>query len=65
MYGTIADLDNHGFIVTKDSLKINVDGMQAAGDIRSGVVRQVTVAVSEVTIAAMEVIKEILKKKQT
>ena len=63
MYGTIADLDNYGFIVTKDSLKINVDGMYAAGDIRSGVVRQVTVAVAEGTIAAMEVIKEILKKK--
>ena len=38
-------------------------GMYAAGDIRSGVVRQVTVAVAEGTIAAMEVIKEILKKK--
>ena len=63
MYGTIADLDNYGFIVTKENLKINVDGMYAAGDIRSGVVRQVTVAVAEGTIAAMEVIKEILKKK--
>ena len=63
MYGTIADLDNHGFIVTKENLKINVEGMYAAGDIRSGVVRQVTVAVAEGTIAAMEVIKEILKKK--
>lgn len=63
MYGTITDLDNHGFIVTKDGLKINVDGMYAAGDIRSGVVRQVTVAVAEGTIAAMEVIKEVLKKK--
>ena len=63
MYGTIADLDNHGFIVTKENLKINVDGMYAAGDIRSGVVRQVTVAVAEGTIAAMEVIKEVLKKK--
>ena len=63
MYGTIADLDNHGFIVTKDGLKINVDGMYAAGDIRSEVVRQVTVAVAEGTIAAMEVIKEVLKKK--
>lgn len=63
MYGTIADLDNYGFIVTKENLKINVDGMYAAGDIRSGVVRQVTVAVAEGTIAAMEVIKEVLKKK--
>lgn len=63
MYGEFADLDNQGNIVTKDGLKINIEGMYAAGDIRSGVVRQVTTAVADGTVAAMEAIKEILKKK--
>ena len=63
MYGEFAQLDNQGNIITKDGLKTNVEGMYAIGDIRSGVVRQVTTAVADGTIAAMEAIKEILKKK--
>lgn len=63
MYGEFAQLDKHGNIVTKDGLKINAEGMYAAGDIRSGVIRQVTTAVADGTVAAMEAIKEILKKK--
>lgn len=63
MYGEFAQLDNQGNIITKDGLKTNVEGMYAIGDIRSGVVRQVTTAVADGTIVAMEAIKEILKKK--
>lgn len=63
MYGAIADLDEHGFIKAKDNFKINVDGVYVAGDVRSGAVRQVTVAVAEGTLAGLEVIKEVLKKK--
>ena len=63
MSDPMALVGSHGFIVTKENLKINVEGMYAAGDIRSGVVRQVTIAVAEGTKAAMEVIKEVLKKK--
>lgn len=63
MYGEFAQLDNQGNIITKDGLKTNVDGMYAIGDLRSGVVRQVTTAVADGTVAAMEAIKEILKKK--
>lgn len=63
MYGEFAKLDNQGNIITKDGLKTNVDGMYAIGDLRSGVVRQVTTAVADGTVAAMEAIKEILKKK--
>lgn len=63
MYGEFAQLDNQGNIITKDGLKTNVEGMYAIGDIRSGVVRQVTTAVADGTVAAMEAIKEILKKK--
>lgn len=63
MYGAIADLDENGFIKAKENFKMNVDGMYVAGDARSGAMRQVTVAVAEGTLAGLEVIKEILKKK--
>lgn len=64
MYGTFADLDEHGYIKTGADLKLNVEGVYAAGDVRAGVVRQVTVAVADGTVAGMEVIKEILKRKE-
>lgn len=62
MYGEFAKLDSEGYIITDETLKMNIDGMYAAGDIRSGVVRQVTVAVADGTKAALEVIKRVLKK---
>ena len=62
MYGEFAKVDKEGYIITGPDLKMNVDGMYAIGDIRSGVVRQVTVATAEGTIAAMEVVKRVLKK---
>lgn len=62
MYGEFADLDQHSNIITKENLKLNVDGMYAAGDIRSGVVRQITTAVADGTIAGLEVIKRVLRK---
>lgn len=62
MYGEFAKLDKEGYIVTGADMKMNVEGMYAAGDIRSGVIKQVTVATAEGTIAALEVIKKVLKK---
>lgn len=62
MYGEFAKLDKEGYIITGADMKMNVEGMYAAGDIRSGVVRQVTVATAEGTVAALEVIKRVLKK---
>lgn len=62
MYGEFAKLDKEGYIITGADMKMNVEGMYAAGDIRSGVVRQVTVAAAEGTVAALEVIKRVLKK---
>lgn len=62
MYGEFAKLDKEGYIVTGADMKLNVEGMYAAGDIRSGVIKQVTVATAEGTIAALEVIKRVLKK---
>lgn len=62
MYGEFAKLDKEGYIVTGADMKMNVEGMYAAGDIRSGVIKQVTVATAEGTISALEVIKRVLKK---
>lgn len=62
MYGEFAKLDKEGYIVTGADMKMNVEGMYAAGDIRSGVIKQVTVATAEGTIVALEVIKRVLKK---
>lgn len=62
MYGEFAKLDEFGNIITDENLKMNIDGMYAAGDIRSQKVRQVTTAVADGTLAAMEVIKRSLKK---
>lgn len=62
MYGEFAKLDKEGYIITSADMKMNVEGMYAAGDIRSGATRQVTVATAEGTAAALEVIKRALKK---
>ncbi|WP_286033632.1 NAD(P)/FAD-dependent oxidoreductase [Fusobacterium necrogenes] len=62
MYGEFAKLDKNGNIITSADLKMNIEGMYAAGDIRSGAVKQVTVSVADGTIAALEVIKRALKK---
>lgn len=63
MFGEFAKLDKEGYIITGTDMKMNVDGMFAAGDIRSGVIRQVTTATADGTIAALEVIKRVLKNK--
>ncbi len=60
LYGEMAALDSEGYIITDESMKTNIDGIFAAGDVRSRKVRQVTTAVSDGTIAGMEAIKYIL-----
>ena len=63
LYGEIATLDEEGYIITDDSMKTNVEGIFAAGDVRSKKIRQITTAVSDGTIAGMEAIKYILINK--
>ncbi len=64
LYGEVANLDKEGYIITDENLKTDVEGIFAAGDIRSKKVRQVTTAVSDGTIAGMEVIKYVLINKK-
>ncbi|MEG2697243.1 MAG: NAD(P)/FAD-dependent oxidoreductase [Cetobacterium sp.] len=62
LYSEVASLDPQGYIITNDHMQTSVDGVFAAGDVRSKVVRQVTTATSDGTIAALEAIKYVLKK---
>ena len=45
-------LDKYGYILTDDTLKTNLDGVYAAGDIRPKALRQLVTAVSDGAIAA-------------
>ncbi|MGL4998681.1 NAD(P)/FAD-dependent oxidoreductase [Cetobacterium sp.] len=62
LYGEVAPSDENGYIITNDSMHTSIEGIFAAGDVRSKNIRQVTTATSDGTIAALEVIKFVLKK---
>ncbi|MDS0526830.1 thioredoxin-disulfide reductase [Clostridium sp. SHJSY1] len=53
------DLTSNGYIITDESMKTNIPGVFAAGDVRDKVYRQITTAVADGTIAALEVEKYI------
>ncbi|MHC1683635.1 MAG: thioredoxin-disulfide reductase [Clostridiaceae bacterium] len=55
-------MNQQGYIVTDESMKTNVEGVFAAGDVRDKVVRQITTAVSDGTIAALMAEKYINEK---
>lgn len=48
----------HGYILTNDLMETNLDGVYAVGDIREKKTWQITVAVGEGTIAALEIVKK-------
>lgn len=62
LYGEVATLDEQGYIVTNESMHTSIEGIYAAGDVRSKNIRQVTTATADGTIAALESIKYVLKK---
>jgi len=51
-------LTEYGYIITSPQMETNIKGVYAAGDIRDKKHRQITTAVGEGTIAALEVIHE-------
>lgn len=55
------DLDPQGFIVTDKALNTNIEGVFAAGDVRSGSTKQAAAAAGEGATAAL-MIKEYLRK---
>jgi thioredoxin reductase (NADPH) len=52
-------LTKHGYIITSSQMGTNIKGVYAAGDVRDKKHRQITTAVGDGTIAALEVIHSI------
>ena len=58
IFKNIIDLDEHGYIKSKDGVHTNKEKIYVAGDTRVKVLRQLTTAVSDGSIAATIAIKE-------
>lgn len=52
MVRNLVELDENGFIVTDNSMRTNIPGLFAAGDVRSNTFRQLATAVGDGAIAA-------------
>lgn len=52
-------LDQWGYVKTDEDMKTSITGVYAAGDVRSKKYRQITTAVADGTIAAMDISKEL------
>jgi thioredoxin reductase (NADPH) len=53
MLGPEFEKDGNGFVITDDRLRTSVDGVFAAGDVRSKTLRQVVTAAGDGALAAM------------
>lgn len=56
-------LTENGYINTDENMKTNINGVYAAGDVREKQYRQITTAVADGTIAALEAEKFIISKR--
>jgi thioredoxin reductase (NADPH) len=61
--GTLVDTDKTGFIVTDQNLVTKTEGLFAAGDVRSKPLRQITTAVGDGALAAVNLERYILEKR--
>jgi thioredoxin reductase (NADPH) len=59
LFGNALKYDRWGYIITDEEMRTNIDGIFAAGDVRSKKYRQITTAVADGTIAAIAVAKEL------
>lgn len=57
------NLNKIGYILTDENMKTNIPGVFAAGDVREKSFRQITTAVADGTIAALEAEKYIISKR--
>jgi thioredoxin reductase (NADPH) len=61
--GPLADIDPVGFVVTDEGLETKTKGMFAAGDVRKKSLRQITTAVGDGALAAVNLEKYVLEKR--
>ena len=64
-FGAQLKLDEAGFILTDITMKTNIEGVYAVGDVRKTPLRQVITAVSDGAIAGVEVAKYLMNLKET
>ena len=55
-------LNEQGYILTDENLQTNIKGVFAAGDVREKTIRQITTAVADGTIAALNAEKAIKQR---
>ncbi|GAB6168934.1 thioredoxin-disulfide reductase [Clostridium carnis] len=58
------NLTSNGYIITDENMQTNIKGVYAAGDVRDKAFRQITTAVADGTIAALQAEKYIVEKKE-
>ncbi len=61
--GNLADRDDAGFIVTDENLRTKTPGLFAAGDVRRKSLRQISTAVGDGALAAVNLEKFVLEKR--
>ena len=57
------ELNKYGYIITDENMRTNIAGVYAAGDVREKEYRQITTAVADGTIAALEAEKYVVENK--
>lgn len=63
MFSEYINLTKNGYIITDENMNTNIPGVYAAGDVREKLYRQITTAVADGTIAALEAEKFIISKR--
>lgn len=58
------NLNKQGYILTDENMRTNIKGIYAAGDVREKAFRQITTAVADGTIAALDAEKYIVERKR-
>lgn len=62
-FNGVLELNKYGYIITDENMRTNIKGVFAAGDVREKEYRQITTAVADGTIAALEAEKYIVDNK--
>lgn len=64
LFKNYIDLNDQGYIKTDENMRTNIKGVYGAGDVRDKQFRQITTAVADGTIAALDAEKYIWEKKR-